>query len=145
MLHAAIGIYGLLSYWVIVRESEIAIRLALGARPLTILRWTGLHALRLTAIGVAAGLLGGWAAAGTLGKLVYGVPARNPATMFAAAVAVTLLAVAAAAIPAWRAVRVDAARRFHHAWRLSHQLPRRVASREWRRFLRHFTRCQEAD
>jgi hypothetical protein len=96
MLLAAIGIYGLLSYWVTVRESEIAIRLALGARPSTIVRWTGLHALRLTAIGVAAGLLGGWAAAGTLGKLVYGIPASNPAMMFASAVAVTLIAVAAA-------------------------------------------------
>jgi putative ABC transport system permease protein len=115
MLLAAIGIYGLLSYWVTVRESEIAIRLALGAGPLTILRWTGLHALRLTAIGVAAGLLGGWAAAGTLEKLVYGIPPRNPATMFAAAVAVTVIAVAAAAMPAWRAARVDAARRLHYA------------------------------
>jgi predicted permease len=115
MLLAAIGIYGLLSYWVTVRESEIAIRLALGAGPLTILRWTGLHALRLTAIGVAAGLLGGWAAAGTLEKLVFGIPPRNPATMFAAAVAVTVIAVAAAAMPAWRAARVDAARRLHYA------------------------------
>jgi len=115
MLLAAIGIYGLLSYWVTVRESEIAVRLALGAGPLRILRWTGLHALRLTAIGVAFGLLGGWAAAGTLGKLVYGIPPQNPATMFAAAVAVTVIGVAAAAIPAWRATRVDAARRLHHA------------------------------
>ncbi len=115
MLLAAIGIYGLLSYWVTVRESEIAVRLALGARPINILRWTGLHALRLTAMGVAFGLLGGWAAAGTLEKLVYGIPPRNPTTMIAAAVAVTVIAVAAAAMPAWRAARVDAARRLHYA------------------------------
>jgi predicted permease len=115
MLLAAIGIYGLLSYWVTVRESEIALRLALGAGPSTILRWTGLHALRLTAIGVAFGLVGGWAAAGTLEKLVFGIPARNPMTMLAAGVMVTVIAVAAAAMPAWRAARVDAARRLHYA------------------------------
>jgi putative ABC transport system permease protein len=74
-----------------------------------------MHALRLTAIGVSFGLLGGWAAAGLLGKLVYGIPPQNPATMFAAAVAVTAIGVAAAAIPAWRAARVDAARGLHHA------------------------------
>jgi putative ABC transport system permease protein len=115
MLLAAIGIYGLLSYWVTVREPEIAIRLALGAQPSRILRWTSLHALRLAALGIAFGLIGGWAAAGVLQTLVFGVAPRNPATMLAAALAVSALAVAAAAIPAWRASRVDAARRLHYA------------------------------
>jgi len=115
MLLAAIGIYGLLSYWVSVRESEIALRLALGARPSTILRWTSFHALRLAAIGIALGVAGGWAAARGLDELVFGIPPRNPATMIAAALAVGVIAVAAAAIPSWRAARVDAARRLHHA------------------------------
>jgi putative ABC transport system permease protein len=115
MLLAAIGIYGLLSYWVTVRKSEIALRLALGARPSAILHWTGMHALRLAAIGVAFGTAGGWASAGILDKLVFGIPPRNPATMVAAAVAVVGIAVAAAAMPAWRAARVDAARQLHQA------------------------------
>lgn len=115
MVLAAIGIYGLLNYWVSVRESEIALRLALGARPSTILRWTGFHALRLAMIGVAFGVLGGWLAARGLEELVFGIPPRNPATMIAAALAVGAIAMAAAALPSWRAARVDAARRLHYA------------------------------
>ncbi|HEY2018075.1 MAG TPA: FtsX-like permease family protein, partial [Bryobacteraceae bacterium] len=115
MLLAAIGIYGLLSYWVSVRESEIALRLALGARPLAIMRWTSFHALRLALIGIVFGVAGGWAASRALEDLVFGIPPRNPATMIAAACAVAAIAVAAAAIPAWRAARVDAAQRLHHA------------------------------
>lgn len=115
MMLAAIGIYGLLSYWVTSRESEIAIRLALGAPPSTILRWASLHALRLAVVGIAFGVAGGWAAARGLEDLVFGIPPRNPATMVAAALAVTVIAFAAAAIPAWRAARVDAARRLHYS------------------------------
>jgi predicted permease len=115
MLLAGIGIYGLLSYWVNSREGEIAIRLALGARPRTILGWTTLQALRLAAIGTVLGLLGSWTAARTLEGLVFGVPPRNAATMISAAVLVMLLAFAAAALPASRAARIDAARRLHCA------------------------------
>lgn len=111
MLLAAIGIFGLLSYWVTSREAEIAIRLALGARPATILTWTSLHALRLAAIGLAFGTLGAWAAAGGLQTLVFGIPARNPAALAAAAAVVLLVSLSAAALPSWRASRVDAARR----------------------------------
>ena len=111
---AAIGIYGLLSYWVTSRESEIALRLALGASPSRILRWTSFHALRLALIGVAWSVVGGWAAAHALEDLVFGIPPHNPATMIAAALAVMAMAFAAAAVPAWRAARVDAARWLHH-------------------------------
>jgi putative ABC transport system permease protein len=111
---AAIGIYGLLSYWVTSRESEIALRLALGASPSRILRWTSFHALRLALIGVALGVVGGWAAARALEDLVFGIPPRNPATMIAAALAVMTIAFAAAVVPAWRAARVDVARRLHY-------------------------------
>ena len=114
MLLAAVGIYGLLSYWVTSREPEIAIRLALGACPSTILRWTSFHALRLAVIGVALGVPGGWAAARLLDDLVFGIKSRDPATMAAAALAVTVIALFATAVPAWRAARVDAARRLHH-------------------------------
>src|SRR5208282_4971409 len=47
MALAAVGIYGLLNYWVRVREEEIAIRLALGAPRPAILRWAGRQVLRL--------------------------------------------------------------------------------------------------
>jgi predicted lysophospholipase L1 biosynthesis ABC-type transport system permease subunit len=115
MILAAIGIYGLLSYWVTVREPEIAIRLALGARRGTIVRWTSLHALRLAVIGIAFGVIGGWAAARGLEDLVFGIPPRNPATLLAAAVVVAAIAAVAAGIPSWRAAKVDAAYHLHHS------------------------------
>jgi putative ABC transport system permease protein len=63
---------------------------------------------------VAFGVVGGWAAARALEDLVFGIPPRNPATMIAAALAVITIAFAAALVPAWRAARVDAARRLHY-------------------------------
>jgi putative ABC transport system permease protein len=114
MLLAAVGIYGLLSYWVSSREPEIAVRLALGASPGRILRWTGFHALRLAIAGVAFGAIGGWLTAHLLREMVFGINARNPATMAGAALAVMAIAFLAVAVPAWRAARVDVAGRLHH-------------------------------
>jgi putative ABC transport system permease protein len=113
MLLAAVGIYGLLNYWVTSREPEIAVRLALGASPARILRWTSFHALRLAIAGVAIGAVGGWFAARLLRDMVFGIPAHSPATMIAAAGAVLAIAFVAAAVPSWRAARVDAAQRLH--------------------------------
>jgi putative ABC transport system permease protein len=113
MLLASVGIYGLLNYWVTSREPEIAVRLALGASPARILRWTSFHALRLAIAGVALGALGGWAAARLLRDLVFGIPARSPQTLAMAALAVMAIAFVAVAVPSWRAARVDAAHRLH--------------------------------
>ena len=113
MLLAAVGMYGSLNYWVASREPEIAVRLALGASPARILRWTSVHALRLAIAGVAIGAAGGWFAARLLRDLVFGIPPHHPATLIAAAGAVMALAFLAAAIPSWRAARIDAAVRLH--------------------------------
>ena len=113
MLLAAVSIYGLLSYWVTSRQQEIAVRLALGASPPRILCWTSFQALRLAIVGVAFGALGGWVSARLLKDLVFGIQARNPETLVAAAVVVLTIAFVAAAIPSWRAARGDAARHLH--------------------------------
>jgi putative ABC transport system permease protein len=115
VLLAMVGIYGLLSYWVSVREHEIGIRLALGARPGVIVRWTSLQAIRLAAIGMAFGALGAWAAARGLEDLVFGIPARSPLALAVSALAVVSIATVAAAIPAWRASRVDVASQLHQS------------------------------
>jgi putative ABC transport system permease protein len=115
MILAAVGIYGLLKFWVSVREYDIAIRLALGASPRSIAGWTGLEALRLAGAGLALGALGGWAASRWMKALVFGVSARNPLTMIAAALAVLMMAGIAAAAPVWRATRVDPVRKLHRA------------------------------
>jgi putative ABC transport system permease protein len=115
MTLAAVGIYGLLDYWVNVREESIAIRLALGAQRSAILRWVGAQAFRLAALGIALGLAGGWAASRWIESLIFGVSAHDPATVTVAAVLVIAIAMAAAAIPMWRAARVDAIRFLHHS------------------------------
>jgi putative ABC transport system permease protein len=114
MALAAVGIYGLLNYWVRVREGEIAIRMALGAPRPSILRWAGWQALRLSLIGAAVGILAGWAASRGLGSVVFGV--SNSLTMLAsAALAVVAIAMIAAAIPVWRATQVDAVNKLRRA------------------------------
>src|ERR1039458_1678740 len=115
MILAAVGIYGLLNYWVRVREDEIAIRMALGAPRPSILGWAGWQALRLSLIGAAIGMVAGWAASRWLENLVFGVAAHNFTTLAAAALAVIAIAMIAAAIPVWRATQVDAMDKLHHA------------------------------
>ena len=115
MLLAAVGVYGLFSYWVRVREDEIAIRLALGAPRRAIFGWAGSRVLRLSLAGAGLGLLAAWPASRWLESEVFGVSPRDAANLIAAAVAVVAMAMVAAALPMWRAARVDAARHLHRA------------------------------
>lgn len=115
MILAAVGIYGVLNYWVSARQKEIAIRLAVGAQPAAILRWAGSHATRLAALGIGLGVFGGWGASLWLKSLVFGVSARNPGMMLAAGAAVIGIAALAASVPVWRATRIDAVRNLHDA------------------------------
>jgi putative ABC transport system permease protein len=112
---AAVGIYGVLDYWVGMRQKEIAIRVALGAQRAAILRWAGWHAARLAAFGIGLGAFGAWGAARWLKNLVFGVSERDPGMMLAAAAAVIGIAVLAAGVPLRRALRVDAAANLHDA------------------------------
>jgi putative ABC transport system permease protein len=107
MVLALVGIYGLLGYWVSVREKDIAIRVALGARRSAIVYWVGSQTLRLTAAGIACGSLAAMAASRWMQSLVFGVSPHNPVTLVAAGMILVSLAALAAAVPAWRAVRVD--------------------------------------
>ena len=104
---AAIGVYGLLNYWVLVREAEIAIRMALGAERGSVVRWVSGQAFRLAAAGIGIGVLAGWAASRWIESLVFGISARNPATMIVAAAVVITIAMLASTVPAWRATQVD--------------------------------------
>jgi len=111
---ASIGVYGVLSYWVSVRRKEIAIRLALGAGRSSIVRWIGLHAVSLLALGIAIGGLGALAASQWLRSLAFGVSVADPGAIVAALggpTAVTLLAIA---VPILRALRVDAISTLHN-------------------------------
>jgi ABC-type antimicrobial peptide transport system permease subunit len=110
-----VGIYGVLNYWVNVRQREIAIRLAIGAPRAAILGWGAAHALRLVAAGIVVGSLAGWSASRWLKSLVLGVSEHNPAIMIGAATVVLGMAAMAAGLPLWRATRVDPVRYLHDA------------------------------
>ena len=107
-LLAAIGIYGLLSYTVAQRTREIGIRMALGASSGKILGLVSRQALGMVTAGVALGLAGSLAASPWISHLLYGVPPSDARALSAAALFVTLMAAAATAIPAVRAVRIEA-------------------------------------
>ncbi len=106
LILSAVGVYGLLNYWVTAREQEIAIRMALGARRSTILSWAGLQASKLIIIGIVLGAVAGWSASYWLKSLVFGISPRDPLMMIAAVLVVILIAAITAAIPLSRATKV---------------------------------------
>jgi predicted permease len=106
-LLAAVGLYGLLAYAVAQRTREIGIRMALGARPESILGLMGRQALLMVACGIATGLGAAVLAAPAVRGLLYGVAANDAATLLAAASFVALIAALAVAVPIARAVRVE--------------------------------------
>ena len=111
MLLAAVGIYGVMSYTVTQRTSEFGIRMALGASRSTVLKMVIARGLRLTGIGLGAGLITGLALAFTvkriLAKVLFGVSTTDPATFVLVAGLLTLVALLACYIPARRATKVD--------------------------------------
>jgi len=107
LLIAAIGIYGVLAYSVNQRTREIGLRMALGAQPEGVLRLVVGEGMLVALAGVAIGLVAALALSRTLSSLLFEVPERDPATFAAVAVALTLVALVACALPARRASRVD--------------------------------------
>jgi len=108
-LVACIGLYGLLSFTLAQRRREIGIRMALGAGSAEIARVTLLRALLLVSGGAAAGMAISMATARMLASLLYGVAPMDAGANASAAAVVLATGVVAAALPAWRAARVDPA------------------------------------
>ena len=104
---SAVGIYGLMSYTVNQRRREAGIRLALGEEPRQILARVLRSALAVTALGALVGLGLSWITVHLARALLFGVAPRDPATFALAGVAMALVAITAAAIPARRLARVD--------------------------------------
>jgi putative ABC transport system permease protein len=107
LLLAAIGVYGVLAYLVTQRTREIGVRIALGARPASVLHLVVGHSLRLSSIGVALGVLGALMIGPAIESQLYGVKPRDPATLVVVALSLLVIAILASYIPARRATRVD--------------------------------------
>jgi putative ABC transport system permease protein len=107
LLIASIGIYGVLAYSVSQRTREIGVRMALGATPRGVLGLIVSEGMKVVSVGIGTGLIAGLALGRTVSSLVFGVPVRDPATFTAVAVSLASVALAACAIPALRASRVD--------------------------------------
>jgi putative ABC transport system permease protein len=107
LLLAAIGIYGVLAYSVTERTREIGVRVALGAEPARIVGLVVGSGARLVIGGAAAGLAGAFALTSLLQGLLFGVGPRDILTFVLVPVALALVALAAAYIPARRAARLQ--------------------------------------
>lgn len=107
ILLAATGIYGVISLEVASRVRELAIRIALGARPAAVFGLVVRRGARLAAAGVLAGAAGALALTRVLESLLFEVEPTDPETFAAAIVLLTAVALLACVIPARRATRVD--------------------------------------
>jgi predicted permease len=107
MLLAAVGIYGVVSYFVAGRTREFGLRMALGARPSNVARLALRGGMTPVWIGMAIGLGASLAATRLLASFLYGVSASDPITYAAAAVLLGAVALLASFIPARRATKVD--------------------------------------
>jgi hypothetical protein len=109
LLLAAVGIAGVLAISVSRRTQEIGIRLALGAHPADVVRMVIRQGMTLVVFGLAIGLPAAFAATRLLKTLLFGVTPFDPVSFAAATAMLCGVALAACAIPAMRAMRVDPA------------------------------------
>lgn len=104
---AAVGLYGVLSYLVTQRASEIGIRMALGAQRTEVLRLVLVDGMRPVAFGLVLGLCGGATAGMLIRSILYGTRPVDPVVFLGMTGSLLLTAVIASAIPALRACRIE--------------------------------------
>jgi ABC-type antimicrobial peptide transport system permease subunit len=103
---AVVGVYGVISYLVAQRTREMAIRLAIGARPSSIFLLVLRQGMRITLIGAMVGLLGALAASRLMSGLLFEISPADPLTFAGGAVFLLMVALMASAIPGARAMRI---------------------------------------
>ena len=104
---AAVGVYGVMNYSVMLRRRELGIRIALGARALDVLRLVLGQGLVLTLIGVGVGMAGAYALTRLMASLLYGVTATDFMTFGSVSGLIVLVGLLASFLPARRATKVD--------------------------------------
>ena len=104
---ASVGLYGVLSYLMTQRMTEIGIRIAMGAQRQQVLGMMLVDGLRPALYGLAAGLAASLAAVRLIQSMLYRTPALDPSVFSAVTVTLLLVAVVACLLPAWRASSLD--------------------------------------
>jgi putative ABC transport system permease protein len=105
----AVGVYGVISHFVVRRSRDFGIRLALGQQPLLVIRQVVGRGLALVAIGAALGLGAAFGTSRWLASLLYEVQPTDPLAMAGAVAVLLAVGVVAAFVPARRASRMDPA------------------------------------
>jgi putative ABC transport system permease protein len=103
----AVGIYGVMAYGVSMRQREIGVRMAVGARPIDVSGMIARQGLTLAGMGVIAGLGATFAVTRFLGGLLYDVSATDPLTLAGTCAVLLVVAFLASWLPARRAASVD--------------------------------------
>jgi putative ABC transport system permease protein len=107
LLLAAVGLYGVVAFFVALRTQEIGVRMAIGAQRSDVLRLVLGEAARMAAFGVIIGIVASLAITRLLSSLLFGISATDPLTYIGVAILLSLVALAASFVPAYRAMRVD--------------------------------------
>jgi len=107
MVLAAVGLFGVLSYVVAQRTTEIGIRMALGAQRKEVMRLMLRDGLGPALVGLVLGLLASAGVTRLIASMLYGTSPFDPAVFVLVALTLLLVAAAACALPAWRASRLD--------------------------------------
>ncbi len=104
---AALGIYGVISYFVVQRRQEIGIRMALGATATRVQLGVLGKTMRMTLIGIAAGTVTSLIAARGIAALLFGTESTDPTTYVGMVLLLGTVALFAGFVPARRASRID--------------------------------------
>ncbi|MCI0613190.1 ABC transporter permease, partial [bacterium] len=107
LLLACLGIYGVLSYFVNQQIPEIGVRLALGARPQSILLLVLKRGMTMAMLGILFGTVGAIALARVMKGLLYGITATDPRTFIIVVATLVITALAASVLPGLRAMKTD--------------------------------------
>ncbi|MGB2591203.1 MAG: ABC transporter permease [Candidatus Acidiferrum sp.] len=107
LLLAAVGLYGVMSHLVSQSTHDLGVLVALGARPANIVKLVVRQGMELAGVGILAGLAGAFALTRVMTSLLFGVSTMDAVTFGSVPLLLAAVAIAATAIPAWRATRVD--------------------------------------
>jgi predicted permease len=111
---ACFGLYGVMSYAVARRNSELGVRMALGAARPEVLWIILKESLVLVCCGIALGFAMVYLLRGMLSAILFGIGAEDPSTLSLAAIILVIVGAVSAGVPAWRASRIDPLSALHY-------------------------------